>query len=200
MGRTTDEPRFEYRVWNPPAPVMDAVRHRGRHTGRSQVRDCYVLGHDPDLNAKIREDRLEVKRLLDRRSGFERWEAAWSADAPFESSVIKRLYDEFGLPIRDGGAGPHTVDELVSMLRESGHLHVAWVSKRREFFEIEGASAELTEVAVEAIDRTMTTAAVEGLDHERLVRLGEELGITDLDNIPVDRAVLAAVEGRDRAD
>lgn len=195
-----EEPRFEFRVWNPADEIRERLRSLGRHTGRSTIRDCYVLAYQRDVNAKIRGDALEIKRLLERQARLERWRPEWEARAPFTPAAVRRLFGEFGLSSPLDGSQPVSVDRLVSELRGHDHLDAAWVTKSREFFDVGEVSGEFTELTIDDHARRLSTVAIEGTDPDAVIELRHELELEGMENIAVYRAVREAVRGRDDGD
>lgn len=193
MSRFDDDSRYEFRVWNPSDEIGVRFRSRGRHTGRSTVRDCYILAHHPEVNAKIRRDTLEVKRLLECQVGLERWRHDWEARAPFTTEVVERLFAEFGLACPVAGRRSISVDRLVSELHGHDHLGAAWVTKGREFFNVGEVSGEVTELTIDDRSRRLSTIVLEGPDADAVDAEREKLEMESMENIAVHQAVRQAV-------
>ena len=196
-----DAPRFEFRVWSPSEETRSRLRSRGRHTGRSVARDCYVLAFQPGVNAKIRGKDLQIKRLIDRRAGLERWRPEWESRAPFTPEVMIRLFGELGLEaLSPTGSRSISVDQLVAELHRQDHLDAAWVTKEREFLEVGDVSAEVTELTIDAHSLRLSTMAIEGTDPDAVIEERMQLAMEGMENIAVHRAVREAVRGRGHGD
>lgn len=196
-----DDPRFEFRVWSPADEIRARLRSRGRHTGRSVARDCYVLAFQPDVNAKIRGEDLEIKHLIDRQAGLERWRPEWESRAPFTPAVTERLFAELGLEAPSSTISRSiSVDRLVAELHRHDHLDTAWVTKDREFFDVGGVSAEVTELTIDHHALRLSTIAIEGTDPDAVIAERSVLGMDGMENIAVHRAVREAVRGRGDGD
>lgn len=196
-----DDPRFEFRVWSPADEIRARLRSRGRHTGRSVARDCYVLAFQPGVNAKIRGDDLEIKHLIDRQAGLQRWRPAWESRAPFAPEVTDRLFAEFGLEAPSSTSSRSiSVDRLVAELRRHDHLDAAWVTKDREFFDVGDVSAEVTELTIDDHGVRLSTIAIEATDPDAVIAERRELEMEGMENIAVHRAVREAVKGRGDGD
>lgn len=160
-----------------------------------------MLAFQPGVNAKIRGDDLEVKHLIDRQAGLERWRPEWESRAPFTPEVTDRLFSEFGLEAPSSTSGRSiSVDRLVAELHRDDHLDASWVTKSREFFEVGDVSGEITELTIDDRALRLSTIAIEGTDPEAVIAEREELAMEGMENIAVHRAVREAVRGRGDGD
>ena len=80
--------RYEFRVWAGQGDARDRLARMADVERDERLDDCYLLVANPLWNAKIRANRLKVKRLVGVTAGFQRWSSRWYRDdiappAPF---------------------------------------------------------------------------------------------------------------------
>lgn len=206
MGEKTDW-RYEWRIWGPELTEPRARLDRlGSSTEVKMSDDLYLVGPNRNVNAKVRNDVVETKVLVDVQAGFEQWRPDFSEVLPAPASAVARLLADLGLrrsaldqpdqkdafgvddPLDSGTSSPElsgegTVDRslLIALVSKSG-LAVP-VRKRRHHFTV-GAMAIAEAVEVSVGDRTVWTVAIESTDVDELVRLRHELALDGV-NIPI---------------
>lgn len=172
--------RFELRVWDPETDVLAALQARGRPAGADTSLDHYLVGPDRQVNSKVRDGQLEVKRLIETQDGLQRWRPAWSAALPIEHGDTARLLDELGLTVEPAGGSdpdltPLDVEALSDLVASQPEGVVGTVRKRRQRFELDGLDAEASEVTVEGV--AMRCVVVEGTDPSEVARAAGVLGL-----------------------
>ena len=201
--------RYEWRVWGTELAEQRSRLERLGSTTRITISDeLYLIGPNRRANAKIRDEVLESKRLVDLSQGFEQWRPDISEPLPARASTVARLLADLGLrrsvhgqfdePDR-AGLDDDVPDEpvhrslLVSLVTRSG-LAVP-VGKRRHHFTLETeARAEAVEVTVH--DRVRWSIAIESVDVDELGRLRDELGLDGINtSMHVKAAELATASG-----
>ena len=161
-----------------------------------EIDDWYLFLGSASCNAKVRRNRLKVKRLVEERFGFQRW-----------ASIRHSMVDDSMVDDTTGGPIDLLVDELgvVDPPRSVAKAHgvpfgasavaAIHVNKWRRRFELGPMRAEATEVVVDGHPDRLTTVAIEGCDLDDLIRLRAELGLDRHPNLAYHLA-LAPVLGR----
>ena len=154
------------------------------------------MGPADDVNAKVRQGSVEVKRLIDLESGFQRWQPEWSADLPIKASTVIRLFQELGAstPALSGTS----VDEsqLGGLVDADPELYKAEVVKRRRFYSVDGVLAETTLTRFEPTKQFVPTVVIEGPDLDDLEPLLSDLSMDEADNTPMNEAVAMTMQGK----
>lgn len=158
--------RFEFRVWCPPADVVERIEQLPSGGPPGEKNDVYLVGSAADVNAKLRDSTLEVKHLVERVGALERWSPAWSADLPVAPHTVGRLSGELQLRTPNIDDSRVTESQLRRMLGESGGCVVPAFKRRRKF---ECGRAQVEVVDVTFFTRTLRSVAVEAVD-ESIVR------------------------------
>jgi exopolyphosphatase/guanosine-5'-triphosphate,3'-diphosphate pyrophosphatase len=156
-------------------------------------RDVYVLSRRGDASVKVRDELLDVKRLLAvADDGLERWVPVLKAPFPVCAGDVATMLGELETPAptleRDG----YSVDELLEdVVAPSPDLRVAEVSKRRTRYTTGGCMAELTEMRT--AEGATLTVAVESEDDERVRAAVRALGLEGRPVVCVARGLKALV-------
>ncbi len=181
--------RYEFRVWGEHKKACRKLSKLATEESTEKFDDCYFLSDDPSLNAKVRDDSLKVKELVDTRKGFECWVSTWHESADDAPSPYDELFDELRLD-RPARGKRYNFPKAVKKLDEDAPRPV-FVTKRRRRYRVGGIRAESTEIRIKGTCERLHTLAIEGEDLESLVALRKELGLKKQDNVPVHRAIEA---------
>ena len=180
--------RFEYRIWGAAfagLPAPDAV---------AESAEVYLVPEQAGVNVKFRSGALEIKRLLATRDGLQRWLPALRCPLPLPARVIARDL----CPALEVAPPPLTrrrydLEELLAeVVPALAGVQAVRLCKRRRQFDVAGARAERTRVAVGAV--TLESAAVEHERFGRAARAAEQLGLRrapNLDYVMALRRLLA---------
>ena len=172
--------RYEYRVWGEHPMATEQTRQ--------DIEDCYLLGDNPELNAKVRNNEMKVKKLLGEKRGFERWTTEWlesSKDAP---RPLDDLFDELHLDRPQRGKS-YDLARAVAQLDNDSETRAVFVTKRRRRYRIGKIRAEVTDVEIHDSGEILRTLSIEGNDLDELVALRKELGLKDEPNLPMHVAI-----------
>ena len=188
--------RFEFRTW---AEDLGEVEARLRRLAEFlQVRESdelyIVSAANDETNVKIRHELLDIKVLVERQRGLERWQPQMKQPFPLAAAALR---DEV-MPALGVAPPPRLEREaydlealLDEVVRPLPALDAVQVSKRRHGFTLDGCTAELAEVAIRDVE--LQTAAVESTDAEAVLAAMDRLGLSGYDNICYPRAIKRAI-------
>lgn len=179
--------RFEFRVWGRHERARERLEAMASEVTEVEVDDWYLLGDDPDLNAKIRGDAVKLKRLVGRRKGFERWTRERFHDADGAPRPFDHVIDE--LPLDARGASRRRLRKALRRLDPSLGLEPVHVRKRRRIYTVGDVRAEVTRIHLVESDAHLHTIVIEGPDLDALVALRKSLGLRGEPNVAVHRAL-----------
>jgi len=139
--------------------------------------DLYVLSRRSDASVKVRDELLDVKRLVAvADDGLERWVPVLKAPFPLSAANVAMVLAELGAAAPDLARGAYTLDELLEeIVGPSAELRVTEVQKRRAHYTTGGCMAELSEMRT--AEGSTTTVAVESEDAERVRAAVRALGL-----------------------
>jgi hypothetical protein len=180
--------RFEYRIWGTAFPALPAPDEVAASA------EVYLLPEQGSVNAKFRRGALEIKRLLGMRDGLQRWLPALRCLLPLPAKVIAReLCPALGVaapPLpRPHYDLPLLLAEVAPALVGVRVLHLC---KRRRQFDVAGARAERTRIAIGEL--TLESVAVEAERFKQAARATDELALRrspNLDYVVALRQILA---------
>lgn len=147
------------------------------------VRDRYLLIAGRHDNIKLRDGRLETKRLIESHAGFEAFSRKKIHDFPLRAGKVGELFPR--LAWRDNPvAGAR---ELESALDQAGYS-VRWIDVDKTRHRMKLGNKELIEFSVVTVDgRQFRSLCVEGPSYQRVLRRVHELA-------PVGGAVMGYAE------
>jgi hypothetical protein len=152
--------RYEFRVWGEHDMARRQLAALAETESEELLEDCYLLVDDRNCNAKIRSNRLKIKRLIDVHSGFQRW-----------SSSTTNLVSPPPQLVTSAGVQP------------------VFVTKHRSRFRFGSIRAESTNVDVHGQPGLLRTVAIVGKDLDELIQLRSSLGFMHLPNVALHHAV-----------
>ena len=161
MGTSQRRPRYEFRVWGEHRRAHRQLATLAELERQERLDDCYLLVGDRTFNAKIRRNRLKIKRLIGVRHGFQRW---------VSSHTDLTSWPLLPLDTSDG-------------------VRPVFVTKHRRRFRFGSVRAEAAEVDVLGRPGLLRTLAIEGKDLDELVRLRSTLGLAHVPNVALHLAV-----------
>ena len=174
--------RYEYRVWGKHREAAKKLAKLASSERHEEITDCYLLGSDDQWNAKIRSDRLKLKRLIEAKQGFERWDTNWHPTPDAAPQPFDEAFREF------------TLAQDVTAQSATSETRAVFVLKQRRIFTIREMQAEVTKLEVQDASIRLSTVAIQG-DRVRDLRvLLHRLGLHDEPNVPIHIALQLALD------
>lgn len=185
-------PRWEWRAFGADFSDIDAILTTVPSVDKSSE-ETYLLCATPGVNAKVRHDVLDIKRLHAARDGLELWSPVFKATFPLHPWQIREAFSLWHLsapPLPHASyAWPLFLSEVVA----STNLVPVHVRKTRRQGSLDGCTVELSTVTVR--DRGVLTAAIESEDPDRITALVRQLGLSGLTNENYVAGLRRALEG-----
>jgi len=194
MAKSTEESdedvksRYEYRVWGEHRKARKKLAGLASEVTKQDYEDCYLIGDDPDWNAKIRDDELKVKQLVGEKKGFEQWTSAWHETSESAPKPFDDLFNELRLDRPQRGKSFNLLKAVAKLDPDTG-VSAVFVTKHRRRYKIGTIKAEVTDVEIHGSKEVMRTLSIEGNDLDELVALRKELGLRDEPNLPMHVAI-----------
>ena len=178
-------PRFEFRIFGTSLGMAEQrMRAIASCEAITESREVYLLGSDPacDRNVKIRHGILELKQLIERYQGLQRWRPAGQWEFPVAPGTVDDILKTDD--ILSQAAGPGVMlsrnDLLRLVAQPAVHLHHASVHKRRFRFTLAGCSAEFDQLLVNGA--TIESIAIESVDPQAVLEVQATLRLDDFEN------------------
>ena len=178
-------PRYEFRTFGPDLGTVGARLREMAPLGRyRESRELYLLLPGRlDLNLKVRDDALELKRRVELDDDLELWRPAFRLAFPIPATTLREhladlLPESATLP----DTGSCDARRLLALLT-APRTGVARASlfKQRFGFDIAGCLAEVVEVLVNGA--RLMSAAVEAEDPARVRAQRDRLGLAGTENV-----------------
>lgn len=174
---------YEFRVWGRHRTARKRLEALATETSDEVVDDWYLLSEDVDVNAKIRGDKVKLKRLVGERKGFEHWVSERFAEAEDAPEPFNEVIDEIPLGSR------RKLPKALRRLDPELGVRPVQVRKQRRHYRIGTARAEVTEIVVIETDTRLQSLVIEGPDLDELVALRKALGLRGEPNVAVHQVI-----------
>lgn len=186
-------PRWEWRTFD---ESFEDAEDRLRAASQERVEEgdeVYLLSLDSDASVKVREGRMDVKRLEHvNQEGLEQWKPAMKADFPLSPDDVNAVMAALAASVPLMPRSEYTLEQLLSeLVHPNPVLRAVEVHKRREHYTFGGCMAELSEVRTDPGSRR--TIAVEAEDPGRVMAAVRDLGLDSRRNLNLPRALKALV-------
>src|SRR3954462_12742307 len=160
---------------------------------RVEVSDeLYLLSLASDASVKVRDGRLDAKRLLNvGDGGLEQWTPVLKAEFPLSVADLAFVLALLGADAGRAAGGVDSVEELVAIADADPDLLAVRVRKHREHYTLGGCMAERTELRTDA--GAVRTIAVESTDAAQVRAVVRELRLGSLPVTCVARGLRALV-------
>jgi exopolyphosphatase / guanosine-5'-triphosphate,3'-diphosphate pyrophosphatase len=186
-------PRWEWRTFGERFGAADD-RFAALTPDRVEESDeVYLLSLDTDASVKVRDERLDVKRLEHvNDEGLEQWRPVLKASFPLAAGDVALLLSKLGADVPPLARDTYTLGELVDeVVRPSESLLAVNVHKHRDHYTLNGCMAEVTELRTGS--ESTRTIAIESEDPERIIATVRELGLGSRPNVCVPRGLKGLV-------
>lgn len=189
---TLDGARYEYRVWGKHRGARKKLAGLADTVSKEQVNDCYLLVDDSSWNAKVRDNTLKIKQLVEDDRGFQRWSADRHRDVDTTPTPFDEIFEQLRLDRPQRGKS-FDLRKAVKALDDETGVRAVFVTKQRLRYRIGDLRAEATDVKLRETGEVMHTLSIEGDDLDELVMLRKRLGLRDEPNIAVHDAIDAEI-------
>ena len=179
--------RWELRVWDVEATVENSLFDLNPNPDITAQVDCYLIGPRYEFSAKVRDDVLEVKQLLERRAGFQKWAPDWTSEPPHTPKTLNRLLVELGAD-RNDELDPLSNSQLIDLVNAARGLKAVDVTKKRRNFDLGGVLAEISEIEIDGAE-PRTCVVVESANIDRMREIRDHLNLNGLPNVALHNAI-----------
>src|SRR6185503_9918941 len=175
-------PRWEWRTFGERFGAAEGLLDLREVERVAESDELYVLSQESDASVKVRDARLDVKRLeaVD-GNGLEQWRPVLKGPFPLGAAEVQVALGALGVSVPELGREAYTLEHLVAEVVEpSPALRAVAVHKRRVHYRLGDCMVELSEVTAEGgSDRTI---AVEAEDPELVFATVRELQLAGRPN------------------
>lgn len=180
--------RYEFRVWGAHRKARKKLARLASEKVTEKVKDCYLIVDDPSWNAKVRDNTLKIKQLVDEDKGFEQWSRDKHRSSDTAPSPFDLLFDQLRLDRPQRGKS-YDLAKAVAKLEPDSGVRAVFVTKQRRRYRIGDVRAEVTDIKIHETGEVLRTLSFEGDNLKELVALRKQLGVRDEPNIAVHQAI-----------
>src|SRR4051794_37106259 len=176
-ARMTVAARWEWRTFGDGLGAAEG-RLASLTPERVEVSDeLYLLSLASDASVKVRDGRLDAKRLLNvGDGGLEQWTPVLKATFPLSVSDLGFVLALLGADASRAAGGAESAEALIAIADADPDLLAVRVGKHREHYTLDGCMAERSELRTDA--GAVRTIAVESLDPASVRAVVRELRLT----------------------
>ena len=176
-------PRWEWRTFGDSFGEADARLAALQPTKVGDSDELYILASRVEGSIKIRDGKLDVKRLESRsEDGLQQWRPVANAEFPITATDLAALLAALDVSVPSPDREAYTLDRLIDeVVAPHDELLAVGVGKHRVHHMLDGCRAEVTQVRSES--RTTRTIAVEDEDPALVRSTVERLGLWSRPNV-----------------
>jgi len=185
------KPRFEFRAWARNFGMAETrMRRFSPCQGIRESDEVYIVsaGNDEN-NTKIRDAKMDVKVLVQKRDGLEQWRPRMKGEFPMTAeALVADVFPAFGVAMPALDRDEYTLDRFLDeIIRPHRDLVAVTVFKRRFAFTVNDCITEHAEVWINGAG--LQTVAVESTDIPAILEATRTLGLDDYENVNYLRAI-----------
>jgi len=186
-------PRWEWRTFGESFAEAESRLGALEPTKVDESDELYILSTRVEGSIKIRDGRLDVKRLEEvNEDGLERWNPVAKAGFPLAADDVARLLLSLGTPVGALARETYDVDQFVEeVVGPHDDVSAVPVSKHRVHHVVDGCMAEVTDVR--SGTRSTRTVAVENEDPAVVRATVQALGLWSRPNVSFPRGLALLV-------
>lgn len=185
MSQQTDHlvPRYEFRTFDKNLDqYFDLLKNlTGIPDNEIQKRyseETYFLnGNLTDINCKVRNDILDIKKLLEKKNDLEQWYPVYKHDFPLpQEELIQIVFPLLRIRFPRLRLKGFSFNEWINLIQTVKHCYVVPVKKTRFGFELNKTICEFAEVQI-----AKTVLQSIACESENVVKVKETISILQID-------------------
>lgn len=184
-------PRFEFRAFAQSfCLVAKKMRRYSKRCEIDESRETYLLTLNAEnQNVKVRQNKIEIKRLIEQRGPLECWNPVGEEILPASPEfLLDTILPALGLGEWELSRSEYSLQQLLDeIVNPRRGLWSAAVFKRRFRLSIGDCPTEIDELLINGA--AIRSAAVESEDPDTVEGLIAELGLGEYENINYPRAI-----------
>lgn len=178
-------PRYEFRTFAQNFGMVETkIRNLSKCEMIRESSEIYIVSATNDENnTKIRDRKMDIKILVEKKQGLEQWNPRMKGEFPMKTELIKNeVFPAFGVAEPEFNRDEYTLKQYLDEIIIPHHqLAAVNVFKRRFAFTINGCITEIAHLLVNGA--AIQTAAVELEDGDAIIKALDLLGLKEYDNV-----------------
>jgi len=178
-------PRYEFRTFAQNFGIVETnLRKLSKCEMIRESSEIYIVSATNDENnTKIRDNKMDIKVLVEKNQGLEQWNPRMKGEFPMKKDIIQReVFLAFGVKEPQFDRNEYTLEQyLEEIIIPHEQLAAVSVFKRRFAFTINGCITEIAQLLINGA--AIQTVAVELEDVGAILKAVDILGLNDYENI-----------------
>ncbi|MBW1998690.1 MAG: hypothetical protein JRJ29_12085 [Deltaproteobacteria bacterium] len=178
-------PRYEFRTFAQNFGIVETkMRKLSECKMIRESSEIYIVSSsNNENNTKIRDRKMDIKVLVDKKKGLEQWNPRMKGEFPMNTDIIKKeVFPAFSVEEPEFTRSEYSLDQyLDELIIPHPQLSAVRVFKRRFAFDVNGCIAEIAHLLVNGA--AIQTVAVEHEDADRILEAMEQLDLTGYENV-----------------
>ena len=178
-------PRFEFRTFAQNFGMVETkMRKLSKCEGIRESSEVYIVSAaNNENNTKIRDIKMDIKTLIQRKKGLQQWDPRMKGEFPMKTQVIRdEVFPAFGVQVPDFKKDEYTLNQyLDEIIVPHPQLAAVSVFKRRFAFTINGCITEIAQLLINGA--AIQTVAVELEDIDAILGAIQALGLDEYENV-----------------
>ena len=178
-------PRYEFRTFAQNfGQVEDRMRRLANCENIRESPEIYIVSvTNNENNTKIRDRKMDIKELVEKKQGLERWNPRMKGEFPMKLEVIQsEVFPAFHVGEPEFKRDEYTLKQyLDEIIIPHPQLFAVNVFKRRFSFTVNGCITEIAHLLVNGA--AIQTVAVELEDVDAVLKALEILGLNEYENV-----------------
>ena len=184
-------PRFEFRAWSQDfGTVGDRVLELSHCQDNPPTQEIYFVAiSDTHHNIKIRNNYLDVKRLIQIDRGLEQWQPCLKEAFPFTgATLVEKVIPILGVEMPTSVKESYGLEDFLEQVIRIGNKWVTVsVSKCRCRGRVEECTTEI--VDLDFSGTSIQSIAIESIDPDAVLDLMKQLGLDRYENLNYPAAI-----------
>ena len=178
-------PRYEFRTFAQNFGMVEAkMRKLSQCAMIRESSEVYIVStSNNENNTKIRDIKMDIKELVEKNQGLERWNPRMKGEFPLQTNVIQNeVFPALAVNEPDFKRDAYTLDQYLNeLIIPHPELSAVSVFKRRFAFTINGCITEIAQLLINGA--AIQTVAVELENIDAILEAKAILGLTEYENV-----------------
>lgn len=178
-------PRYEFRTFAQNFGLVETkMRKLSPCSMIRESQEVYIVSAaNNQNNTKIRDIKMDIKELVEKKQGLERWNPRMKGEFPMPAEMIRsEVFPAFAVKEPRFKRDEYTLEQyLEELIIPHPELSAVNVFKRRFAFTINGCIAEIAQLLINGAG--IQTVAVELEDIDAILAAKEMLGLNEYENV-----------------
>jgi hypothetical protein len=180
-------PRFEFRIFGDDFESVvelfyDLFSNTKMTKKISSSNETYIVPQtESNLNIKLRDNFLDIKKLIKKSDSLEQWKPIFKTKLPIDAETLKEKFSTlFETDLPNLEQDKYTKEQFLELLQNDCLVDIVKVYKKRTLHVVDDISFEIAKVSIEQMH--LQTICLESTDQDKLQNLLSKLHINDMKN------------------